>query len=74
MGIHQQPTDGKKDDFWHYHIHYLPPLLRSQTVKKHMVGYELLAMPQRDLTAEMAADLLCGLSTTHYLEIERGKK
>lgn len=74
MGIHQQPTDRKKYDFWHYHIHYLPPLLRSQTVKKHMVGYELLAMPQRDLTAEMAADQLRGIPAIHYLDMERGKK
>lgn len=69
MGIHQQPTDGCEYDYWHYHIHYLPPLLRSQSVKKHMVGYELLAMPQRDLTAEMAAKCLQEMSTTHYLEV-----
>lgn len=68
MGMHQQPTDGCEYHSWHYHIHYLPPLLRSQTVKKHMVGYELLAMPQRDLTAEMAARCLKEMSTTHYLE------
>lgn len=67
MGIHQQPTDGKEHDFWHYHIHYLPPLLRSKTIKKHMVGYELLAMPQRDLTPEKAASWLRGLATSHYL-------
>lgn len=74
MGIHQQPTIGGNQDFWHYHIHYLPPLLRSQTVKKHMVGYELLATPQRDLTAEMAADRLRSLPTIHYLEMEGGKR
>jgi len=68
MGIHQQQTDGTNYNFWHYHIHYLPPLLRSRTVKKHMVGYELLAMPQRDLTAEMAAKWLRELPSTHYLE------
>jgi len=70
MGIHQQPTDGVEYDYWHYHIHFLPPLLRSQTVKKHMVGYEMLAMPQRDLTAEMAARQLRAQSTTHYLEVD----
>ncbi|OEU50040.1 MAG: galactose-1-phosphate uridylyltransferase [Desulfobulbaceae bacterium S5133MH15] len=68
MGIHQQPTDGHQYDSWHYHIHYLPPLLRSQTVKKHMVGYELLAMPQRDLTAEMAAARLREQPAVHYRE------
>lgn len=68
MGIHQQPTDGCNRDYWHYHIHYLPPLLRSQSVKKHMVGYELLAMPQRDITAEEAAKQLQRQSTVHYLE------
>ncbi len=71
MGIHQQPTDGYEHDFWHYHIHYLPPLLRSRLVKKHMVGYEMLAMPQRDLTAERAARRLRELDTTHYLEVGR---
>lgn len=69
MGIHQQPTDGKTYDCWHFHLHYLPPLLRSQTVKKHMVGYELLAMPQRDITAEAAAERLSALPTRHYLEV-----
>lgn len=69
MGIHQQPTDGSEHKAWHYHIHYLPPLLRSQSVKKHMVGYELLAMPQRDLTPEMAATRLRELPTTHYMEV-----
>ena len=67
MGIHQQPTDGHKDAAWHWHIHYLPPLLRSQSVRKHMVGYELLAMPQRDLTAETAAARLRELPRKHYL-------
>ena len=66
MGIHQQPSDNADYDFWHYHIHFLPPLLRSHSVKKHMVGFELLAMPQRDLTPEMAADSLRAQSTIHY--------
>lgn len=70
MGIHQQPTDGMDHRFWHFHFHYLPPLLRSSTVKKHMVGFELLAMPQRDLTAEMAAERLRNLPTQHFMERE----
>jgi UDPglucose--hexose-1-phosphate uridylyltransferase len=68
MGIHQQPTDGREYDCWHYHFHYLPPLLRSRSVRKHMVGYELLAMPQRDLTAERAAQTLKALPGRHFLE------
>jgi UDPglucose--hexose-1-phosphate uridylyltransferase len=68
MGIHQQPTNGRDHPHWHWHIHYLPPLLRSQSVRKHMVGYELLAMPQRDLTAESAAERLRALPDRHYLE------
>lgn len=70
MGIHQQPTDGAEHPWWHWHIHYLPPLLRSRSVKKHMVGYELLAMPQRDLTAEEAAARLRSLPARHYLQEE----
>lgn len=58
MGIHQRPTDGNPHDEWHYHLHFLPPLLRSATVKKFMVGYELLAQPQRDLTPEQGASRL----------------
>lgn len=68
MGIHQKPTDGKAHDEWHFHFHYLPPLLRSATVKKFMVGYELLAMPQRDITAEQAAAKLREQPPVHYLE------
>ncbi|HZY98297.1 MAG TPA: UDP-glucose--hexose-1-phosphate uridylyltransferase [Candidatus Baltobacteraceae bacterium] len=55
MGFHQSPTDGEKHPEWHAHAHYYPPLLRSATVRKYMVGYEMLAQPQRDLTAEAAA-------------------
>ena len=68
MGIHQQPTEGKNRPEWHWHIHYLPPLLRSWSVKKFMVGYEMLAMPQRDLTPEACAERLRELSEIHYLE------
>ncbi len=66
MGFHQRPTDGQPHDEWHFHAHYYPPLLRSATVKKFMVGYEMLAEAQRDLTAEQAADWLRGLSDVHY--------
>ena len=67
MGFHQQPTDGADYAFWHLHAHYFPPLLRSATVKKHMVGYEMLGTPQRDITAEQAAGRLRDQSATHYL-------
>ncbi len=66
MGFHQRPTDGHAHDEWHFHAHFYPPLLRSATVKKFMVGYEMLAEAQRDLTAEQAADRLRNLSDVHY--------
>jgi UDPglucose--hexose-1-phosphate uridylyltransferase len=55
MGWHQKPVDGGDYDSWHLHAHFYPPLLRSATVRKFMVGFEMLAMPQRDITPEMAA-------------------
>jgi UDPglucose--hexose-1-phosphate uridylyltransferase len=55
MGFHQRPTDGQTHQEWHFHAHFYPPLLRSATIRKFMVGYELLATPQRDITAESAA-------------------
>jgi UDPglucose--hexose-1-phosphate uridylyltransferase len=58
MGFHQRPTDGAAHDELHLHAHYYPPLLRSATVRKYMVGYEMLGMPQRDITPESAAELL----------------
>ncbi len=58
MGFHQRPCDGAAHDGWHMHAHYYPPLLRSASVRKYLVGYEMLAQPQRDLTAEMAAKVL----------------
>jgi UDPglucose--hexose-1-phosphate uridylyltransferase len=58
MGFHQRPTDDSLHPEWHFHIHFLPPLLRSATVRKFMVGYELLGTPQRDLTPETAAGML----------------
>ena len=67
MGFHQAPADGENHPEWTLHAHFYPPLLRSATVKKFMVGYELLSMPQRDITPEVAAARLCELSdTVHY--------
>lgn len=65
-GIHQAPTDGKDHPEWHLHMHFYPPLLRSATVKKFMVGYEMLGNPQRDITAEQAAQRLRELPEVHY--------
>lgn len=61
MGFHQQPTDGAPHPEWHFHAHFFPPLLRSATVRKFLVGYEMLAMPQRDITPESAAERLRSL-------------
>jgi len=60
MGLHQRPTDGREHPEWHLHAHFYPPLLRSAAVRKFMVGYEMLAEPQRDITAEAAAARLRG--------------
>jgi UDPglucose--hexose-1-phosphate uridylyltransferase len=68
MGFHQRPTDGSPHPEWHLHAHFYPPLLRSATVRKFMVGYELLASPQRDLTAEEAAQKLRNLPEKHYFK------
>ena len=65
-GMHQAPTDGAKHDAWDWHMHFYPPLLRSSSVKKFMVGYEMLGEPQRDITPEAAAERLRALSETHY--------
>jgi UDPglucose--hexose-1-phosphate uridylyltransferase len=66
MGFHQRPTDGKDHTEWHFHAHFFPPLLRSATIRKFMVGYELLASPQRDMTPELAAEKLRELSEQHF--------
>ncbi|MGE5224381.1 MAG: UDP-glucose--hexose-1-phosphate uridylyltransferase [Omnitrophica WOR_2 bacterium] len=66
MGFHQAPSDGDQHPEWHFHAHYYPPLLRSATVRKFMVGFELLGEPQRDLTPETAAERLRSLSEKHY--------
>jgi UDPglucose--hexose-1-phosphate uridylyltransferase len=68
MGFHQRPTDGSPHGAWHFHAHYHPPLLRSATVRKFMVGYEMLCQPQRDITAESAAARLRELPAKHYLD------
>jgi UDPglucose--hexose-1-phosphate uridylyltransferase len=63
MGFHQSPTDGEAHEEWHFHAHFYPPLLRSATIRKFMVGFEMLGMPQRDITPESAAahlHSLCG--------------
>jgi len=66
MGFHQSPADGQIYPQCHLHAHYYPPLLRSATVRKFMVGYEMLGMPQRDLTPESAAERLRAMSEVHY--------
>ncbi len=67
-GMHQSPTDGEAHPEWDWHMHFYPPLLRSATVKKFMVGYEMLADPQRDITPEAAAGFLREVSETHFKE------
>jgi UDPglucose--hexose-1-phosphate uridylyltransferase len=64
MGFHQAATDGRVDPHAHFHAHYYPPLLRSATVRKFMVGYEMLGTPQRDITPESAAERLRQCSET----------
>jgi UDPglucose--hexose-1-phosphate uridylyltransferase len=67
MGFHQRPTDSKEHREWHFHAHFFPPLLRSASVKKFMVGFEMLGSPQRDMTPEVAAARLRDLKDEHYL-------
>jgi UDPglucose--hexose-1-phosphate uridylyltransferase len=66
MGFHQSPTDKDKHPEWHFHAHFYPPLLRSATVRKFMVGFEMLGMPQRDITPEGAAQRLREAGETHF--------
>jgi UDPglucose--hexose-1-phosphate uridylyltransferase len=66
MGFHGRPTDGEEHPEWRLHAVYFPPLLRSATVRKFLVGFELTAEPQRDLTAEDAAARLREQSETHF--------
>jgi len=65
-GFHPAPTDGREHPEWHFHMHFYPPLLRSATVKKFRVGYEMLGNPQRDITPEASAKLLKELPSKHY--------
>jgi UDPglucose--hexose-1-phosphate uridylyltransferase len=65
-GIHQAPSDNQEHPEWHWHLSFYPPLLRSATVKKFMVGYELFSNPQRDITPEFSAEKLRSLSDIHY--------
>ena len=71
-GIHQAPVDGDEHPEWHLHMHFLPPLLRSATIRKFMVGYELLAEAQRDVTPESSAERLRETSERHYLPADAG--
>ncbi len=66
MGWHGAPFDKKNIEYWQLHAHFYPPLLRSATVKKFMVGYEMLSEAQRDITPEQAAEHLRNLPTIHY--------
>jgi len=66
MGFHQSPTDGHAHEEWHFHAHFYPPLLRSATVRKFMVGFEMLGMPQRDITPESAAERLRAVGAEHF--------
>lgn len=65
-GIHQSPTDGEPHPEWHFHMHFYPPLLRSASVRKFMVGYEMLGEAQRDISPEKSAGILRELSDVHY--------
>jgi len=65
-GIHQAPTDGEAHPEWQFHMHFYPPLLRSASVKKFMVGYEMMGESQRDITPEKSAEMLRNLSEVHY--------
>ncbi len=58
MGLHPAPCDGEEHPEWQFHAHFYPPLLRSASIRKFMVGYELLGSPQRDITPESAAETL----------------
>jgi UDPglucose--hexose-1-phosphate uridylyltransferase len=65
-GWHQAPFQDRSTEHWQVHAHFYPPLLRSASVRKFMVGYELLAETQRDLSAEEAAERLRTSSPVHY--------
>ena len=73
MGFHPRPANSGANPAWHFHGHYYPPLLRSATVQKFMVGFEMLGMPQRDITPEKAAGVLRDLSSKHYADQQGAK-
>ena len=66
MGWHNAPGNSPQPNAWTVHAHFYPPLLRSASVKKFMVGYEMLGEPQRDITSEQAAKMLREVSPVHY--------
>ena len=66
MGFHQTPTDHEAHPESHFHAHFYPPLLRSAAVRKFLVGFEMLAMQQRDIMPEAAAQRLRDCSEQHY--------
>ena len=68
LGFHQRPTHGQDNGCMHFHAHFYPPLLRSAEIRKFMVGFEMFAQPQRDLTPETAAARLRALPATHYAD------
>jgi UDPglucose--hexose-1-phosphate uridylyltransferase len=69
MGWHGAPFLDSDQNHWQLHAHFYPPLLRSATVRKFMVGFEMLAEAQRDLTSEQAAEHLRAQSTSHFKRI-----
>lgn len=71
MGFHQSPFHSEATQGHHFHAHYYPPLLRSATVRKFMVGFEMLGMPQRDITAEAAAKRLREMPAKHYKALRK---
>lgn len=68
MGLHQRPTLAGSWDHWHFHMHFYPPLLRSASVRKFLVGYEMLGTPQRDITPEQAATRIREQASQHYTQ------
>jgi UDPglucose--hexose-1-phosphate uridylyltransferase len=74
MGWHGLPQPSPNTPHWQLHAHFYPPLLRSATVKKFMVGYEMLSEAQRDLTPEQAAQRLLAMPTLHYKERRAGER
>lgn len=67
-GMHQAPVNEGDHNEWHWHMHFYPPLLRSATVKKFLVDYEMLASPQNDITPEWVAEKLKNLPIVHYFQ------